>query len=108
MFIARTGVFLEKEFLRKEDNGSKVDLEEVCEKEKQLELPRDEPTVPVQPPVQGAENELVASQEGMDKEGGGDVEATPPPPSPACGSMVDGEPLTPLGVSGSSSFVILS
>ena len=43
MFVARNGVFLEKEFLSKGVSGSKVQLEEIQETPKNVSTPTEDP-----------------------------------------------------------------
>ena len=54
MFVARNGVFLEREFISKGTNGSKVQLEEVREPQDNIKLPVDthsQQTIVDTPPI---------------------------------------------------------
>ncbi len=81
IIVARNAVFLENEFLQKEDNGSRLDLEEIREKEGENDLPREDTSTSDQPPVQGAEQELVASPGLSGRGREDDVIVTPPSPT---------------------------
>ena len=54
VFVARNGVFLEREFISKGTSGSKVQLEEVRELQDNIELPGDthsQQTIVDTPPI---------------------------------------------------------